>query len=690
MSRKKQKILVTSALPYANGPLHIGHLAGAYLPADIYVRYQRLKGSDVIYICGSDEHGVPITIRAEQEGVSPKEVIDRYHEINKRSFARFGMSFENYSRTSLPIHHQTGQEFFLDFYKKGLLKKKKEQQFYDEHARMFLPDRYVEGTCPICKNPDARGDQCEKCGSDLNQIDLINPRSKITGKTPVLRDTYHWYFPLGEFQNRLKQYIDSHPEWKDNVKNYCYGWFNQGLKDRAVTRDLIWGIKVPLEEAAGKVIYVWFEAVLGYISSTKEWAQNIGQPERWRDYWQDENCRLIHFIGKDNIVFHAILFPAILMAKGEYVLPDNVPANEYLNLEGNKISTSRNYAIWLDEYLAVFPPDPLRYCLAAIAPETKDADFSWKDFQTRNNSELVGILGNFINRSLTFIEKNFRNCVPAQKQLSDLDRLILKRIAEAPERVGAALEKFEARQALKEFMDVARDANKYFNDKEPWRAIKADPDSCSTTLNICVQVSKTLAGLMAPFLPFSAERLWKLLNLTGEVHQQNWADAGSNFVAAGHQLNRPEILFSKIENNIIDEQIAKLAKLSPGQPAKAEPKKETPVQESKTDLISIDEFRKVNLRVAKVLTAERVEGADKLLRLQVQIGDEQRQIVAGIAKHVAPETLVGKNIIVVANLQPAKIRGLESQGMLLAAEDDAGNFSLLTVEGEVGSGAKVK
>lgn len=688
MSRKKDKILVTSALPYANGPLHIGHLAGAYLPADIFVRYQRLKGNDVLYICGSDEHGVPITIRAEQEGVTPQQVIDRYHQINKSSFARFGLSFDNYSRTSLPIHHQTGQEFFSDFYNKGLLKKKKEQQFYDEQARMFLPDRYVEGTCPICKNPDARGDQCEKCGSDLNQTDLINPRSKITGKTPVLRDTYHWYFPLGEFQDRLKQYIDSHPEWKGNVKNYCYGWFNQGLKDRAVTRDLTWGIKVPLDEAEGKVIYVWFEAVLGYISSTKEWAQNLGQPERWRDYWLDQNCRLIHFIGKDNIVFHAILFPALLMAKGEYVLPDNVPANEYLNLEGNKISTSRNYAIWLDEYLDLFPPDPLRYCLAAIAPETKDADFSWKDFQTRNNSELVGILGNFINRSLTFIEKNFENRVPAQKELGELDRWILQRIAEAPERVGAALEKFEARQALKEMMDVARDANKYFNDKEPWRAIKDNPDSCSTTLNICVQVSKTLAVLMAPFLPFSAERLWKLLGLSGEVHQQNWADAGKDENAKGHQLDRPEVLFSKIEDKIIDEQIAKLARLSPAQP-KSESKKEAAV-ESKTDLISIDEFRKVQLRVATVLSAERVEGADKLLRLQIQIGDEQRQIVAGIAKHVAPETLAGRSIVVVANLQPAKIRGLESQGMLLAAEDEAGNFSLLTVDKDVGSGAKVK
>jgi methionyl-tRNA synthetase len=519
---------------------------------------------------------------------------------------------------------------------------------------------------------------------------LINPRSKISGKTPVLRDTYHWYFPLGDFQQRLKEYIDRHPEWKDNVKNYCYGWFKQGLKDRAVTRDLNWGIKVPLAEASDKVLYVWFEAVLGYISSTKEWAQKIGQPDRWQEYWQDENCRLIHFIGKDNIVFHAIMFPAILMAKGGYVLPDNVPANEYLNIEGNKISTSRNYAIWVDDYLDVFPPDPLRYCLAAIAPETKDSDFSWKDFQTRNNSELVGILGNFVNRSLTFIEKHFENRVPEQKQLDQLDRALLQRIAEAPQKVGKALERFEVRQALKEFMDICRDANKYFNDKEPWRTVRENPDACRTTLNVCAQVSKTLAVLMMPFMPFSAEKLWRLLNLDGSVHQQDWDQAGADFLAAGHRLNPSEILFSKIEDKIIDEQIEKLARLSQNAATKTSTAKEKTVLEEKANLISIDEFRKVDLRVAKVLAAERVEKADKLLRLQVQIGDETRQIVAGIAQHVSPETLVGKNIVVVANLQPAKIRGLESQGMLLAAEDDSGNLSLLTVEKEMGSGAKIR
>ncbi|MFQ5708520.1 MAG: methionine--tRNA ligase [bacterium] len=683
---KREKILVTSALPYANGPLHIGHLAGAYLPADIYVRYQRLKGSDVLYICGSDEHGVPITIRAEQEGTSPKDVIDRFHQLNKASFERFGMSFDNYSRTSLPIHHQTGQEFFLDLYHKGILKKKEDKQFYDEEAGMFLPDRYVEGTCPICHSPEARGDQCEKCGSDLNQVDLIDPKSKISGKAPVLRDTLHWYFPLGDFQDRLKSYLDSHPEWKENVKNYCYGWLKQGLRDRAVTRDLQWGIKVPLAEAGSKVLYVWFEAVLGYISSTKEWAQRQGEPERWKDYWQNEECRLIHFIGKDNIVFHAIFFPAILMAKGQYVLPDNVPANEYLNIASQKISTSRNYAIWLNEFLDRFPPDPLRYCLASIAPETKDSDFTWKDFQTRNNSELVGILGNFVNRSLTFVAKHFNNCVPEQFQLDDLDCWILGRISEAPARVGEALEKFEVRNALREFMDVARDANKYFNDQQPWLTVKQNPKKCSTTLNICLQISKCLAVLMAPFLPFSAEKLWSLLQLPGNVHAQKWSEAGNSNVAAGHALGNPEILFSKIEDEAIAAEIQKQQDTAPAQKRGG---KEEPVTEERANLITIDQFRQVELRVGKVLKAEKVEKADKLLRLEVDLGRDQRQIVAGIAQHYAPEALLHQQIIVVANLQPAKIRGLESQGMLLAAEDETGNLSLVTVAEEIAAGSKI-
>lgn len=681
----REKILVTSALPYANGPLHIGHLAGAYLPADIYVRYQRLKGSDVVYICGSDEHGVPITIRADQEKVSPREIIDRYHALNKSGFERFGMSFDNYSRTSLPIHHDTAQEFFLDLHNKGILKKKKEKQFYDEEAGMFLPDRYVEGTCPICGFPEARGDQCEKCGSDLNQVDLIEPRSKITGKTPVLRETYHWYFPLGDFQNRLRSYLDGHPDWKENVKNYCYGWLKQGLKDRAVTRDLHWGIRVPLDDAEGKVVYVWFEAVLGYISSTKEWAQAIGEPHRWKDYWQDESCRLIHFIGKDNIVFHAIFFPAILMARGGYVLPDNVPANEYLNLEGQKISTSRDYAVWLDDYLQRFPPDPLRYCLAAIAPETRDADFSWRDFQTRNNSELVGILGNFVNRSLTFLHKHFDNRVPERGALDQRDNWLLMRISEAPERIAARLERFEIRAALKEFMDVARDANKYFNDQQPWITVREDRPKCATTLNICVQICRALAVLMAPFMPFSAEKLWYLLNLSGRVHDEVWFEAGKQPLETGHELNAPEILFSKIEDAVIEAEMARLRQAAPGM---AEPSNGEQVQEH-AGMITIKDFKKVDLRVAKIVSTERVEKADKLLRLEVDVGGEKRQIVAGIAQYYDVDTLPGKHIIIVANLQPAKIRGVESQGMLLAAEDDAGNLSLVTVDQEIAPGSKI-
>lgn len=680
----KEKILVTSALPYANGPLHIGHIAGAYLPADIFVRYHRLKGSDVVYICGSDEHGVAITIRADQEGVTPQEVIDRFHELNKRSFTRFGISFDNYSRTSLPIHHETGREFFRDLYNKGILKKKQEKQFYDEQARMFLPDRYVEGACPKCGSPDARGDQCEKCGSDLNQTDLIEPRSKISGKRPVLKDTFHWYFPLGDFQDRLKQYLDARPRWKENVRNYCYGWIKQGLQDRAVTRDLNWGIPVPLDEAKGKVIYVWFEAVLGYISSTKEWAQQLGEPERWRDYWQNEDCKLIHFIGKDNIVFHAVMFPCFLMAKGDYALPYDVPANEFLNLEGQKISTSRNFAIWVDDYLDRFPVDPMRYCLTAIAPETRDSDFSWKDFQTRNNSELVGILGNFVNRSLTFVAKHFDNEAPARSELDELDRWMFERIQTAAARIGQSIERYEMRQALRDFMDVARDANKYFNDQQPWLSVKNDFDKCATTLSICLQVSKTLAVLMAPFMPFSAEKLWKLLNLQGNVHEQSWGAAAEQAIEAGHKLNQPDILFSKIEDEAIDAELARLNL----KPATADKPK---TKASKTEpMIAFEEFKKLDLRIARVLTAERVPKTDKLLRLEVEIGGDKRQIIAGMAEFLDADELPGKLIVVVANLQPAKIRGLESQGMVLAAESKDGQLSLLTVEKEIAPGAKVR
>jgi len=504
LGKNFKRILVTAALPYANGPIHLGHLAGAYLPADIYVRYQRLKGRDVLYICGSDEHGVPITITAEKEGITPQQVVDKYHYMNKESFERFGMSFDNYSRTSLPLHHQTAQEFFLELYKKGILKEKTTKQLYCEKDRMFLADRYVEGICPVCGSPGARGDQCEKCGSWLEQTDLIEPKCKICGSTPVIRDTSHWYLPLGEFQKKLEEWMGTKTDWKENVKHYVYSWFKEGLQDRAVTRDLHWGVKVPIPEAEGKVIYVWFDALLGYISSTKEWAQKIGQPEKWREYWQDPDTRLIHFIGKDNIVFHCIVFPAMLMAWNEgrsdeiYVLPDNVPANEFLNLEGKKLSTSRNYAVWLNEYLEKFEPDPLRYALASILPETKDTDFSWKEFQARNNNELADILGNFVNRTLTFAKKNFDNRVPERFELEEIDKELIAKLKEHVDKIANNYENFRIRDGVFETMNLARFANKYFNDTEPWRMIKENPRRASTTINLCLQLVRALAILFAP------------------------------------------------------------------------------------------------------------------------------------------------------------------------------------------------
>lgn len=548
MGKNFKRILVTAALPYANGPIHLGHLAGAYLPADIYVRYQRLKGRDVLYICGSDEHGVPITITAEKEGITPQQVVDKYHYMNKESFERFGMSFDNYSRTSLPLHHQTAQEFFLELYKKGILKEKTTKQLYCEKDRMFLADRYVEGICPVCGSPGARGDQCEKCGSWLEQTDLIEPKCKICGSTPVIRDTSHWYLPLGEFQKKLEEWMETKTDWKENVKHYVYSWFKEGLQDRAVTRDLHWGVKVPIPEAEGKVIYVWFDALLGYISSTKEWAQKIGQPEKWREYWQDPSTRLIHFIGKDNIVFHCIVFPAMLMAWNEgrsdeiYVLPDNVPANEFLNLEGKKLSTSRNYAVWLNEYLEKFEPDPLRYALASILPETKDTDFSWKEFQARNNNELADILGNFVNRTLTFAKKNFDNRVPERFELEEIDKELIAKLKEHVDKIANNYENFRIRDGVFETMNLARFANKYFNDTEPWRMIKENPRRASTTINLCLQLVRALAILFEPVLPFSSRKIWEMLNLKDDIVKAGWDSAAELLLESGHQLGEPKIL----------------------------------------------------------------------------------------------------------------------------------------------------
>ena len=673
--KRHKRILVTSALPYANGPLHLGHIAGAYLPADIYVRYQRLKGRDVIYICGSDEHGVPITVTADREGVSPQAVVDRYHTMNKESFEKLGVSFDNYSRTSLPVHHETAQEFFSVLYEKGDLVVKESEQFYSEPSERFLPDRYVEGTCPHCDYERARGDQCDRCGKWLEPRELVDPRSKIDGSQPVLKKTRHWYLPMGRFARAWKLWFDAH-EWRENVRNYCMGWYSEGLVERPITRDLHWGVPVPLEGTEGKVLYVWFDAPIGYISSTKEWAQNLGDPDRWKRYWCDSGTKLVHFIGKDNIVFHAILFPMMLMEVGRYVLPDAIPANEYLTIEGRKISTSENYAIWLKDYLEVFPADPLRYTLAANAPETKDTDFSWRQFQSRNNDELADILGNFINRTLTFVHRYYGGKIPRQGNLDKLDRAMLKQVQEAPGRIGNLLENFEIRHAIKAFMDVCRSANKYFNDKAPWETRVSDPERCGTTLHVCLRVVRTLAVLMAPILPFSSERLKAMMRVEGNLA---WDEAGRGALPEGHELGGAEILFSKIEDDVIEKEMEKLGMIEGRAKIETKPGRE---------VIDFETFQKVELRTARVLAADRVDGADRLLRLRIDLGGKERQIVAGVAQSYSPEQMVGKTVIVVANLKPTKIRGVESQGMLLAVKTDKG-YTLLTTEETVVPGIRV-
>ncbi|NWF50531.1 MAG: methionine--tRNA ligase [Ignavibacteriaceae bacterium] len=677
----KEKVLVTSALPYANGPIHLGHLSGAYLPADIYVRYKRLNGDDVIYICGSDEHGVPITLTADREKVSPQVIIDRYHQANKKAFERFGMSFDNYSRTSLSVHHQTAKEFFLEFYNRGLFTEKKSLQFFDETANMFLPDRYVEGTCPKCGNTEARSDECENCGSLYDPSELKNPKSKISGATPALKETSHYYFPLGKYQPALEKYVDemnSKYGWKENVLQYCRGWFKDGLKDRAITRDLDWGIKVPVDSAAGKVIYVWFEAVLGYISSTKELSQLKNDPDLWKKYWYDPKTKYIAFIGKDNVVFHTIIFPAILMAwneggKEQYCLPQNVPSNEFLNFEGKKFSKSRNWGIDVDEFLDLFPPDLLRYTLAANLPESRDTDFYWKEFQLRNNSELADILGNFINRTFTFVFKHFDGKVPALAKLEKIDEDILKEISYYPKRVADLFEKFRIRDGVNEIMNLARDGNKYFNDTEPWKTIKSDKERCGTTLNICLQTIYSLAELFSPALPFSTEKLFKMLN----AKPVRWDESGKPQLKAGHQLNPAEILFPKIEDEKIQLQIDKLDD-------------STAKQTTESQLVSYEDFMKIELRVAEVIEAEKVSKSEKLLKLKIKIDDTERQVVAGIARSYNPADLVGKKVVIVANLQPAKLMGLESQGMILACDNTEGGLFVINVPENVKSGTRVK
>jgi methionyl-tRNA synthetase len=552
------KILVTAALPYANGPLHLGHVAGAYLPADIYVRYQRLKGSRVIFICGSDEHGVPITIRADRENITPQDVVDRYHGMLNNSFSRLGIVFDNYSRTSLPLHHKISQDIFLKLCELDFVRAEEASQYYCTPCQRFLPDRYIEGECPNCHSLEARGDQCESCGRWLDPENLIGPKCKICGSTPEIRKTKHWYFRLSQFQQRLEEWQNSKSNWKRNVLEFCASWFKEGLTDRAITRDIDWGIPVPLPEAEGKVLYVWFDAPIGYLSSTVEWAQNQGNPDGWRDFWCDPETRMIHFIGKDNIVFHAIVWPAVLMAQGEFILPSNIPANEFLNFEGEKLSTSRNWAVWVDEYLEEFPPDPLRYCLAANAPETKDADFTWKDFQARNNNELADVLGNLVNRSLSFIERQFDSIIPAPGDLSDQDRDIFDAIEDGTDKMGKALDQYQVRRAAAELLRVARIGNKYFNDSAPWLSIKKDRQQCATTLNTSVQLLLALAILMEPIMPSSADKLWRMLNAPGTLSSQRWQEIPKMRLPAGHAIGTREILFHKIDDKAIEAQVEKL------------------------------------------------------------------------------------------------------------------------------------
>ena len=688
MQNNFKRILVTSALPYANGHIHLGHLAGCYIPSDIYTRYQRLHHRDIIHICGSDEHGVAITISAEKEKTTPKAIVDKYHEANKDAFRRFGIRFDNYSRTSIPIHHETAKEFFLDLLNKGFLVPKEQEQFYDAEANMFLPDRYVEGICPNCGNDKARGDQCDNCGKYYDQLDLKEPKSLITGKTPIVRKTKHWYFTLGKFQQRLEEYVEKHAkDWKDNVLQQTRSWLKEGLQDRAVTRDLSWGIPVPIEGAEGKVIYVWFDAVLGYISSTKEWSMQQGTPDKWKEYWCDTSTQYIAFLGKDNIVFHTIVFPSELMAKTGYILPDNVPANEFLNLEGGKFSKSRNNAIYIKDIIEKYPVDIFRYTLATNLPETKDSDFYWKDFQAKNNNELADIYGNFINRTITFVTKNFGNSVPKRSELNERDREILSYVQSAPKRIGDLIENFKFRDATMEMMNVARAANKYFNDSEPWKTFKSDPAQCGTSLNISLNIVRTLAVIFSPVVPFSSVKIWKMLNQAGTVDEEHWSRAGDSQLTEGHILGQSEILFTKIEDTTIEQE---LGTLNVSLEQKSDGKTTSPAYSPLKSPITYDDFAKIDLRTAKIIQAEAVPKSKKLLKLQIDLGFEKRQIVAGIAEKITPEQLIGRTIIVVANLAPAKLMGVESNGMLLATAADGEGFALLTTSKDVETGIGIK
>lgn len=677
--KKYKRYTITTALPYANGPVHIGHLAGVYVPADIYARYLRSMGEEVILIGGSDEHGVPITIKARKEGVSPQDIVDRYHNTIKQSFEEFGISFDIYSRTTSKTHYETASDYFKRLYEEGKFVEKTSKQYYDPEAKTFLADRYITGTCPHCGNEKAYGDQCEACGTSLAATDLINPKSALSGAEPELRETKHWYLPLEEYEQFMREWIlEGHKEWKTNVYGQCKSWIDQGLQPRAVTRDLDWGVKVPLPDAEGKVLYVWFDAPIGYISFTKELI-----PSDWEKWWKDQDTKLVHFIGKDNIVFHCIIFPAMLKADGSYILPDNVPANEFLNLEGDKISTSRNWAVWLHEYLQDFPgkQDVLKYVLCANAPETKDNDFTWKDFQTRNNSELVAIYGNFVNRTMVLTHKYFEGRVPQRGELNDLDIQTIEQIRQFPERIGRSIEQYRFREALNEMMNLARVGNKYLTENEPWKTIKTDASRTATVLNISLQICANLAVLSAPFMPIVAAKLSDMLNMK----QFAWFEAGAcDMLAEGAVIKQPTLLFEQIDDKQIELQIQKL------QAAKKENKLNQASVAPQSEDISYDDFSKMDIRVGTILEAEKVAKTKKLLKLTVDTGIDKRTIVSGIAEYYKPEEIIGRQVSVLVNLAPKNLKGIESRGMILMAENLDGSLSFVSPDKLLKNGSVVK
>ena len=679
MAKEFKRYLITSALPYANGPVHIGHLAGVYIPSDIYTRYLRLRGRDVISVCGSDEHGVPITIKARKEGVSPQVIVDRYHTLIKESFRRLGISFDIYSRTSSPTHCKTASEFFRKLYDEGKFIERTSMQYYDEEAQTFLADRYIVGTCPRCGNERAYGDQCEQCGSTLSPDELINPHSAVSGSIPVKRETKHWYLPLDKYEDFLRKWIlEGHKEWKSNVYGQCKSWLDLGLQPRAVSRDLDWGIPVPVEGAEGKVLYVWFDAPIGYISATKDLTPD------WEKYWKSEDTRLVHFIGKDNIVFHCIVFPSMLKAHGGYILPDNVPANEFLNLEGDKISTSRNWAVWLHEYLDDFPgkEDVLRYVLCANAPETKDNDFTWRDFQARNNNELVAILGNFVNRALVLTKKYYGGRVPACGEMNDYDRATVAELQGIRSELESSIENFRFREALRNAMNFARIGNKYLADTEPWKVVKTDPERVNTILNIALQITANVAVAIEPFMPFSSEKILKML----AIDRPSWDALGSmSVIPAGHEIGEPELLFEKIEDEAIERQ---LAKLEASKAANAAAEAAQHVAEQKAE-VSFDDFDKMDIRISTIIAAEKVAKTKKLLKLTVDTGIDRRTIVSGIAEYFKPEELVGRQVPVLVNLAPRELKGIRSEGMILMAEDALRGLVMMQTDGKVTNGSQV-